>query len=173
MTSPESDHHNAEDQAAEVGFEVVEIPREDPSFETDCAELIKDEEWDEPEKDLFNQIFAHAKEIARVPEVRGIVVEEHDHGGVRFVYVVDEFVPNTPETSRVMDSIGEIHHTFASALPLYPTKAWGFCRGDFDGYIGRVTKKSSAPPESSGNDFVDFVRAMSSGYKPLAALKFV
>jgi len=183
MTLEQREEEHEQDLAE--GFELITLSRADIDSEiAEALDLIS--ETDETEAaPFYKAAFKHAKDLAEVKKVKGVLVRVMDEGSmfgarINLLTAYDTLTPDEPETVEALTRVHTANRDFGRAI-----EGFGFssgsssvqCGDDFDGYIERRLKleeneRKGMESESSGNGFVDMLREMDSGYSTVLALKF-
>jgi len=130
---------------------IIIFPRSEVERETKEVHVIFDEIEDPKERSMMHVFSDHAAKLARIPEVRGVLLGvDNDGSHISLTTVVDQLVPNSEETSRIMNGVSEANKTVADAMKGIVSVGgrWTFCNGDFDGCLGKILDRERG---KSGN----------------------
>lgn len=154
----------------EDDFISLSMPR--TGFNVDEILSLAGQQMPNETETVFRHMFKAFSSLAEIPEVRGVILQVHEEIGPRLVYVVDELTPDTPNTSRVMQSISMSHLDLERVAGSRIGHAYGNCRGDFDEYLSRFRQRElNGIPENKRNPLTDLLEMLNSGFKTVGAIK--
>jgi hypothetical protein len=152
---------------------------------TEALQELEDMDIDPKEKRLFLGFINHAKSLSMIDSVSGVLfrlIDQTDEGfgqHLNVLTVTNRLFKDDPITIDFFRRVGETNVQLWEELKDVVSfgSSSGQCGDSFDDYVSSVLDRESRELQGretlpSGNDLVDFIREMNSGYTTIFAMKF-